>query len=178
MSNKKKFVQTQYNLTADSYHHRYQEIQLAKYRQISELIEISKSPVLELGIGTGIGIMYLPSKIQIIGIDLSIACLKVIKKNHDSNTIHIVNGDIDNLPFRSKRFPQILAVTVLQNLSSIDHVLEESLRVIKKPYNLMFSILKKRLPNLFEQEIKMLFRESVIFKHRNGEDLLYHIQEK
>ena len=53
-----------------------------------------------------------------------------------------MNGDIDNLPFRSKRFSQILAVTVFQNLSSIDLVLKESLRVTKKPYNLIFSILK------------------------------------
>ena len=178
MSNKKKVVQAQYNLTSDIYHHRYQEIQLAKYRQISELIKKGDSPILELGIGTGIGTVFLPSRIQLIGIDLSIACLNVVKKNNDSNSVHVVNGDIDNLPFRSKSFPQILAVTVFQNLSSINQVLKESLRVIKKPYNLIFSILKKRLPNLFEKDIKTLFKELSIFKHRNGEDTLYHIQEK
>ena len=98
---------------------------------IYSIIDFKKySPMLEVGCGTGRLILPIQDKMEIYGMDFSVSFLEDIKKK--TNKITLVEGDAENLPFKSNFFKSVLCVRVIQHLSpkQQQRVINEAARVL------------------------------------------------
>ncbi|MFX1473931.1 MAG: class I SAM-dependent methyltransferase [Promethearchaeota archaeon] len=123
-----------YDETATVYHRRYLSIQREKYRVLVPYL--SEGPLVDVGVGTGIGLSFLEGLCPIVGVDGSIGMLKVARQQITEGKINrecisLVCASVTALPFRSGVFPSALSVTVIQNLQGVDKGVEEILRVIQ-----------------------------------------------
>ena len=105
--------------------------------------------LLDLGCGTCILKKYIPKDIKYIGIDLS---QKMLRRCDDLN---LIQADVEYLPFRDNSFNLIFLITVIQNLSDIQKILEEMKLISKKNCFFYISLLKK-------DELAVKFEESLI----------------
>ncbi len=144
---KKQRIMRDYNQTASYYDKRYQKIQFLKFSVLDNLE--AKSPILDLGCGTGMLASYLKKKL--IGIDLSFEMCKLAKQEK------VVCGDVDFLPFKDKIFSSVLSFTVLQNLPKADLVIKEIKRVAKPNGLLVLTILKKAFDEKLASELNKNF---------------------
>jgi ubiquinone/menaquinone biosynthesis C-methylase UbiE len=92
--------------------------------------------VLDAGVGTGRIVEPLfDSKVQLIGIDISREMLKrmseKIKRRAASDHVHLVLGDVSNLPFPAKAFDMVISVHVLHLLSNWKQAIKETKRTLK-----------------------------------------------
>lgn len=155
-----------YDESAKSYHHRYQKIQQTKYQAIAPyLIE---SPVLDVGIGTGIGLSSIIDFSPVIGVDGSVEMLRIAIEQVDALThgyeaIFLVVASAEMLPFRDQVFPTVVSITVIQNLTNKQQGIQELERVIQADGRLAITALAK---NLSLQELEDMFnRDFVIITH-------------
>lgn len=152
-----------YDEAAKSYHSRYLQIQQQKYQAI--VTYLLESPVLDVGIGTGIGLSALFDFSPVIGVDGSVEMLRIaIEQIKDfqprRESIFLVVASAEMLPFRDHVFPTVVSITVLQNLTDISQGIQELERAIQAEGILAVTTLAKTLSL---QEIEdMLHRECVI----------------
>ena len=148
-----------YDESAKSYHNRYLQIQQTKYQAIvTYLIE---SPVLDVGIGTGIGLTALLDFSPVIGVDGSVEMLRIaIEQIKDfkprSESILLVVASAEMLPFRDHVFPTVVSITVLQNLADISQGIRELERAVQTDGILAVTTLAKTLSL---QEIELMFHQ-------------------
>jgi ubiquinone/menaquinone biosynthesis C-methylase UbiE len=148
-----------YDESAKSYHSRYLQIQQTKYQAIATyLIE---SPVLDVGIGTGIGLTALIDFCPVIGVDGSVEMLRIaIDQIKDfkpkGESIMLVVASAEMLPFRNHVFPSVVSITVLQNLTDISQGIQELERAIQANGILAVTTLAKTLSL---QEIELMFHQ-------------------
>ena len=121
-----------YDESATVYHRRYQEIQARKY--LAVVTHLETGPLIDVGIGTGIGLPFTARFPPVIGVDGSIEMLRIANTearqlSEQSNTIYLVCSSAEALPFRAAVVPTVVSITVLQNLSNVDLGFEELLRV-------------------------------------------------
>ena len=137
-----------YDESAKSYHNRYLQIQQTKYQAIvTYLIE---SPVLDVGIGTGIGLSALFDFRPVIGVDGSVEMLRIaLEQIKDfkprDESIMLVVASAEMLPFRNHVFPTVVSITVLQNLTDISQGIQELERAIQADGILAVTTLAKTL---------------------------------
>ena len=146
-----------YDESAKVYHRRYLHIQHAKYQAIAP--HLSEGPVLDVGIGTGIGLCSLNDSHPIIGIDGSVEMLRFAVKHSKANkprdeTIFLLVASAEALPFRNHVFPVVISITVLQNLTNIGLGIEEIQRVIRANGLLAITALAKTISL---EELEALF---------------------
>ncbi len=165
-----------YDESAKSYHSRYLHIQQTKYQAIvTFLIE---SPVLDVGIGTGIGLTALLDFSPVIGVDGSVEMLRIaLKQIKDLKTrresIFLVVASAEMLPFRDHVFPTVVSITVLQNLTDISQGIQELERAIQANGILAVTTLAKTLSlqeieDLFHQEFNIITRFHNLGNEDNG----------
>jgi len=118
---------------------RYTEEQKAKYQLIMDELD---QPKLLLDNGCGTGLLFPLLDCTIVGLDLSSKLLEKAKER-TSEEQYLVHGDSEHLPFRDKLFDAEVSVTVIQNLSTPDKFLEESIRVAKQGSTVIISSLKR-----------------------------------
>ena len=124
-----------YNKIAKSYDELYKEEQLNKLRIISKILKVSKNYLLlDLGAGTGISTNYFNCKCY--GIEPSLEMIKHGKGN-------LINANAENLPFKSKKFDIIIAVTSFHNFNNFDKSISEIKRVSKQKCKIVITLLKK-----------------------------------
>jgi len=151
VKDKKKFIEEQYNLTAEMYDERYRDIQLEKYHLMLSDISLS-GKILDLGCGTGFLQEYLEKK-KIIGVDISFEMLKLAKKRKEKS----IQADLDFLPFKDNSFDLILSFTALQNLPDVKKALAEIARIIKPNKTVAVTILEKSVTTEMMTEIEQHF---------------------
>jgi ubiquinone/menaquinone biosynthesis C-methylase UbiE len=120
-----------------------------KYQIITHYL--GKGLVVDVGIGTGIGLSSLANQGLVVGVDGSIGMLRVADGlvNADekfSARVSLVCASATDLPFRSHIFPAIVSITVLQNLSDVERGVEELLRISSYGGLLGLTVLKPRSP--------------------------------
>ena len=135
-----------YDETAEVYHRRYQHIQRVKYQAITPFLV--EGPLIDVGIGTGIGLPVLREFTPIIGVDgshqmLQFAKQQITENNQWQTRICLVCAAVDMLPFRRQVFPTVLSITVLQNLDDINQGYQELLRVSRLGGVLAITVLGK-----------------------------------
>ena len=104
------------------------------HRQIlGGLASPARSVVLDLGCGTAASRPYLPTDIHYIGLDISPGMLRRARAKRAEQRwhAHFVQADAQALPFAAKGVDLILAMGVLQHVSTPDSAIGEMLRVAK-----------------------------------------------
>ncbi len=120
---------------------RYMEEQRPKYEAVLPEVEIKPSDVV-LDDGCGTGLLFEHVTAHMVGLDVSVELL-VKAMDRARETVHLVNGDSESLPFRPRVFDSVLSFTVLQNASSPGHMLREMDAARRDGGGLVVSILKK-----------------------------------
>ena len=121
---KQKQIKERYDLTADVYDKRYKDIQFEKFRLLLQDISLSGN-ILDHGCGTGLLADFLKTKL--FGIDLSFEMLKKAKQRGEL----VVQGDLEQLPFKDNSFDNVLSFTALQNIEHPELALDELKRITK-----------------------------------------------
>jgi ubiquinone/menaquinone biosynthesis C-methylase UbiE len=155
LSDKKRKIIEDYNLSSQYYDKRYQEIQSQKYRRFFENIQIQNNIILDAGCGTGLLLEYIFQKTRLLtlikykyaGVDISINMLKKFQSKLDyfgiAKYFSLVLADVENLPFRDNIFDKIFSFTVFQNLVDIEKAFNDSIRSGKAKFDIIITILKK-----------------------------------
>jgi len=152
MESKKSDVKEKYELTAQVYDARYEQIQTDKYVAMLEGLKITQ-PVLDLGCGTGL-LLKILAKSKVFGCDISFEMLKKAKERGE----FVVQADLDYLPFKTNTFAIVLSFTSLQNLPDTKQALKEAKRILKSSDGLfVLTMLKKSLNPDFYKHMKENF---------------------
>jgi len=134
----KSFVKARYDeLGGKLYDVRYTEEQTAKYEHI--LSHLSRGRTLDNGCGTGLFLPFLGD--YSVGLDLSSELLKEARGRAGNSAL--VQGDSENLPFRTDVFDNMASITVIQNLPDPERMLDESSRVVKMGGVMIISSLRR-----------------------------------
>jgi ubiquinone/menaquinone biosynthesis C-methylase UbiE len=120
---------------------RYMEEQRLKYEAVLQEVEIKPSDVV-FDDGCGTGLLFEHVTAHMVGLDVSVELLGKAR-DRARETVHLVNGDSESLPFRPRVFDSVLSFTVLQNASSRDRMLREMDAARRDGGVLVVSILKK-----------------------------------
>lgn len=99
---------------------------------------------LEVGVGTGKNIKYYPQFAKMRAIDFSEGMLSIAAKNNSSKLVDFVLADLEQLPFPSNYFDNIIATFVFCSVPNPIRGFEEIKRVIKP--NGKFFLLEHVLP--------------------------------
>jgi len=126
-----------------------------KWRKKVLKIVSDKKPKVILDIATGTGdlaiLMAQTNAEKIIGLDISAGMLEVGKKKVEdknlSNTIELVLGDSENMPFDDNYFDAITVGFGVRNFENLEKGFAEILRVLKP--NGVFVILETSVPDKF-----------------------------
>lgn len=103
-----------------------------KYQAVIPYLQ--NRPIVDVGIGTGIGIPYLSPLAPVVGLDASIEMLRftsefICTEKRRIITISLVCASAEALPLRSNIFPSTASITVLQNLEDKRKGLQELVRI-------------------------------------------------
>lgn len=131
--------------------------------------------VLDLGCGTGYFTALLKARYpdaQIVGFDLAHAMLleSAGKKEVEGNW-HLIEGDMQKLPFANGIFDLVFANQVIHWASSLPPVFRELNRVMRKDACVMFTTLG---PDTFK-ELKQAWQAADSFSHSNDFADMHHI---
>jgi ubiquinone/menaquinone biosynthesis C-methylase UbiE len=135
-----------------------------------------KGPVIDVGVGTGIGLPSIIKFSPIVGVDGAIEMLRYTAKlirdsKYDHQLISLVCAVAEALPFRNHSFPTVISVTVMQNLTDIPQGTAELLRVLQKDGVCAVTSLSKTLPlDKLEATIKANFTLITRFEKIADED--------
>lgn len=151
MEAKKSDVKEKYELTAQVYDARYEQIQTDKYVAMLEGLKLEK-PILDLGCGTGL-LLKILVKSKVFGCDISFEMLKKAKERGE----FVVQADLDYLPFKPNTFAIVLSFTSLQNLPDTKQALKEAKRILKSNGLGVLTMLKKSLNPDFYKHLKENF---------------------
>lgn len=99
---------------------------------------LAEKNILEIGCGTGPNISVLNfTKFKVIGLDLSKYALSIVKKRFD---IPLINGDLNNLPFKSNSVDIIIAMDVIEHLDNDINGIKEIYRTLKNGGVIIISV--------------------------------------
>ncbi len=118
----------------DAFHHHSNPlirfVERKRVKTIFKLMDIQeRDPILEVGCGAG-NVIEKASRGMLFGVDLSLSILNKAKQRLGS-TIHLFQGDAQNLPCQDWVFKQIICSEVLEHLLEPSSALNEMLRVLK-----------------------------------------------
>lgn len=109
-------------------------LEKGREKAISALAPHPKAKVLEVGIGTGLGIEYYPSDIDLVAFDYSHGMLKISKQKALPKCkcpVNILQMDAQKMAFADNTFDYVLAAYVLTVVPSPQSALDEIFRVAK-----------------------------------------------
>ncbi|MGQ4872741.1 MAG: class I SAM-dependent methyltransferase [Promethearchaeia archaeon] len=176
-----------YNKTAKYYDSRYHKIQNAKYNVSIKGISLINKLILDGGCGTGLFFEFLIKNeesnliknITYVGIDVSIKMLEIFKEKRLKIQVkkrakpNLILSDIENLPFRKASFDAIFTFTSIQNLANPLRGIRELLYTGKNNGVWISSILKKKINEKIQKELKLSLRDLKIINLENLEDIIY-----
>ncbi|MHA1335050.1 MAG: class I SAM-dependent methyltransferase [Promethearchaeota archaeon] len=176
-----------YNKTAKHYDSRYYNIQNAKYNVSIKGISLINKLILDGGCGTGLFFEFLIKNEEsnliknftYIGIDVSIKMLEIFKEKRLKIQVkkrikpNLILSDIENLPFREASFDAIFTFTSIQNLSNPLRGIRELLYTGKNNGFWISSILKKKMNEKIQKELKLSLRDLKIINLEDLEDIIH-----
>lgn len=157
-----------YNGIAHGYKELYHKEQIQKiYYIIKELPHSGK--ILDLGSGDGVLNQFLDSNIELISFDISEELLK-LNPNKKKNKIQ---GDIQNLPFKTNEFDYILSFSVFQDILNKKKAIRETYRVLKPngKFIISFVCINKETVDTITTEIFKYFK--IEKKIKEEKDLIF-----
>lgn len=134
---------------------RYSDEQRRKYELTLPEVNIRPHDVV-LDNGCGTGLLFDHIMAHTVGLDISVRLLSKARER-SGETVYLVNGDSESLPFRPRVFHLITSFTVLQNASNPERMLREMDAARRTDGVIVASILKKAAS---KQEFTELFNKS------------------
>lgn len=131
-------VPRDYSLIAPVYNHVFNKVLSEGHRTLGSLIRKKKNPalkVLEVGVGSGLTINYLPNGIDYEGIDINAKMLtqaQSLIKIYPKKKIKLNVMDAHKLTYKANSFDVVMAASVLSAVSDPEEVMKEMIRVTKK----------------------------------------------
>ncbi|MFX1564565.1 MAG: class I SAM-dependent methyltransferase [Promethearchaeota archaeon] len=112
---------------------------------------LQEGPIIDIGVGTGIGLSTLLDLSLVVGVDGSIEMLGLAVKRenewkHLSFLVCFVCAVAEALPFRAGCVPTVISITMLQNLANVRLGLGELIRILQKEGKLAVTSLSRILP--------------------------------
>ncbi|MFW9830312.1 MAG: class I SAM-dependent methyltransferase [Candidatus Thorarchaeota archaeon] len=137
-----------YDESAEVYHQRYLQIQRTKYHAATPFLQ--NGPLLDVGIGTGIGLPSIAKFTPTIGVDGAIEMLRIAFQQVQCNlqwqtSISFICASAEALPFRNHVFSTVVSITVIQNLNNVKAGADELQRVGQTGGILVVTTLAKAL---------------------------------
>ncbi|MEM8528034.1 MAG: bifunctional demethylmenaquinone methyltransferase/2-methoxy-6-polyprenyl-1,4-benzoquinol methylase UbiE [Bacteroidota bacterium] len=133
---------------------------LWRKRVIRELKKSNPRHLLDVATGTADVAITVANKIdvdKVIGLDIAIEMLEIgrkkVRKQNLNNTVELISGDAENLPFEDNTFDAITVAFGVRNFEHLDKGLAEMHRVLKPQGKLV--VLEFSKPTLFP--FKQLF---------------------
>ena len=125
-----------YDAIANGYDKLHGHEQARKFKLVLSYLEIgAKETVLDVGCGTGLAYEHIKS--PIVGIDPSNKLLKIAQ----NRLYQVTAGTAEDLPFRTRSFDYVIAMTSVHNFPDYRIGLEEIERVCKQ--TAVISVMKK-----------------------------------
>ena len=128
-----------YSLIAPVYDQIFNKILSQGHYEIGQLLKYKsknkKLNVLEVGIGSGLTLDYLPHKISYTGVDINKQMLHLAKKkitNTSSPNVTLTLMDAQKLKFKTNTFNFVIAASVITAVHDPKKTIEEMIRVTKK----------------------------------------------
>jgi len=93
----------------------------------------ARGQVLEIAIGTGRNLPFYPANVQITGIEISPAMLKIASQRTQSlgRQVELVGGDAQALPFPDQRFDSVVCTISLCSIPDERQTIAEVWRVLR-----------------------------------------------
>ncbi|MCA9074845.1 MAG: methyltransferase domain-containing protein [Planctomycetaceae bacterium] len=150
--------------------------QRARQLAISRLRLQAGHRLLIVGIGTGADLPHLPPGVEVVGIDLSPAMLKVAARKllECDSSVQLVIADAARLPFPSKCFDAVLLSLILSVVPDASACLEEVTRVANPDCRIVVldKFLHGETPSLLRRLLNVLTRFFGTDINRNLEAML------
>jgi ubiquinone/menaquinone biosynthesis C-methylase UbiE len=142
---KKRDVMRRYDVTAQIYDMRYAEEQTVKIEAALKHVKAGADSVLDVGCGTGVLFSYVASKAETtVGLDISWkTLLKAKGRGKNYADVYLMRADADSMPFKSKVFGMVFAMTLIQNTPDPYRTLREIERVAKDSAAIVVTGLKR-----------------------------------
>ncbi len=138
-----------YDETAPVYHRRYRQIQRIKYQAITPMLD--KGLIIDVGIGTGIGLSSLKGFSPVVGVDgaiemLRVALVQIEDAGQRTQLVSLVCAYAEALPFRDCSTPAVISITAIQNFTDVRQGVEELIRIAQRDGIIAVTSLSKILP--------------------------------
>jgi len=143
---KKRDIMQRYNVTAHMYDMRYADEQTCKIKAALKHVKIEeRDVVLDVGCGTGVLFDHVSENVEsIVGLDISRESLLQAKERAGRfENVQLMWADADNMPFKSRAFNSVFAMTILQNMPEPKETLNEIKRVTATDSQIVVTGLKK-----------------------------------
>lgn len=146
-----------YSLIAPLYDRIFNKPLAEGHQMIGELIRRYRGEIkiLEVGVGSGLTLSYLPSRAEYIGIDINEKMLSLAQrkaKNLRGKKISLQIMDAEEMGFKDSQFDLVIAPSVLTAINSPLKGMREMIRVTKKGgYIVVIANLRER--NSFKSEV-------------------------
>lgn len=109
--------------------------------------------VLEVSVGTGANIRFLPRKAQYFGLDISFGQLKQCQKNNYKYKldIQLFLGNAEHLPFEDETFDVVYHIGGINFFNNKRQAIEEMIRVAKKGTKLLIADETEKVAKFYEK---------------------------
>lgn len=128
-----------YSIIAPIYDHVFNRPLSEGHRKIGELLNSKKNKkglkILEVGVGSGLTLSYLPTSVEFTGIDVNDRMLSLARQKSKSlrrRSINLQVMNAENLEFKDNSYDLVLAPSVLSAMDTPLKGLREMIRVTKK----------------------------------------------
>jgi phosphatidylethanolamine/phosphatidyl-N-methylethanolamine N-methyltransferase len=128
-----------YSFIAPLYDTVYNKILADGHQQIGKFLRTKRSlpgfKVLELGVGSGLSLAYLPTNVDYTGIDINEKMLSIAKKKaapFKRRKINLALMDAHSLKFRPASFDLVIAASVITAVKNPHQVIKEAIRMTRK----------------------------------------------
>lgn len=132
-------VPRDYSLIAPVYDHVFNKFLSEGHRRIGTLLQTRKNvkdlKVLEVGVGSGLTLNYLPSSINFTGVDINPKMLALAEdkaKKMKRRKISLSIMDAEKLTFKTNTFDMVLGASVITAVQNPHEAMKEMIRVTKK----------------------------------------------
>jgi phosphatidylethanolamine/phosphatidyl-N-methylethanolamine N-methyltransferase len=131
-------VPRDYSFIAPIYDQIFDKVLSEGHKKIGSLLRSKKSPqlkVLEVGVGSGLTLDYLPNRIEYCGIDINNKMLSLAHSRADRyprKKISLALMDAHKLTYKNNSFDIVMAASVISAVEDPSRVMKEMIRVTKK----------------------------------------------
>lgn len=151
-----------YSFIAPVYDHVFNKPLSEGHREIGSLIKRfnkKSMKILEVGVGSGLTLNYLPDNVQFTGIDVNDRMLASARRKASQlnrKKINLEKMDAQKMAFRANQYDLVLAPSVITAVDSPDQCMQEMIRVTKKGGHIAVIANLRNMKSLKSRAIRLL----------------------